>query len=79
MGAGFHGGFGATKGYFEGNPAAGESYLLVQIMITSIILQTVKMLILMVCMMWLGMVHLIKLSLEMAIMITTHQESWPES
>ena len=24
MGAGFHGGFGATKGYFEGNPAAGE-------------------------------------------------------
>ena len=24
MGTGFHGGFGATKGYFEGNPAAGE-------------------------------------------------------
>lgn len=24
MGARFHGGFGATKGYFEGNPAAGE-------------------------------------------------------
>ena len=52
-----------------------KSYLPVRIMITSIILRTVKMLILMVCMMWLGMVHLIKLSLEMAIMITTHQES----
>ena len=24
MGAGFHGGFGATKGYFESNPAVGE-------------------------------------------------------
>ena len=24
MGAGYHGGFGATKGYFEEKPAAGE-------------------------------------------------------
>ena len=45
----------------------------------NIVLLIFWLLILMVCMMWLGMVHLIILSLEMAIMITTHQESWSES
>ncbi len=43
MGAGFHGGFGATKGYFEGNAAAGEIVFAVKITITLDIYQTERM------------------------------------